>query len=36
MGFFKKTAGDGFFRKVEIMFGTEFNISPLRKAPKRF
>jgi hypothetical protein len=36
MGFFEKTAGEGFFQKVEIMFGTELNIRPLMKAPKRF
>ncbi len=29
MGFFEKTAGDGFFQKVEIMFGTELNIVSL-------
>jgi hypothetical protein len=29
MGFFEKTGGDGFFQKVEIMFGNEFNIRPL-------
>jgi hypothetical protein len=26
MSFFEKTAGDGFFQKVGIMFGNEFNI----------
>jgi hypothetical protein len=30
MGFFEKTAGDGFFQKVEIMFGTELNIISLK------
>jgi hypothetical protein len=29
MGFFEKTAGDGFFQKVGIMFGNEFNIASL-------
>jgi hypothetical protein len=29
MGFFEKTVGDGFFQKVEIMFGTELNILSL-------
>jgi len=27
MGFFEETAGDGFFQKVGIMFGNEFNIA---------
>ena len=29
MGFFEKTAGEGFFQKVEMMFGTELNIVSL-------
>jgi hypothetical protein len=29
MGFFEKTAGEGFLRKVGIMFGNEFNIASL-------
>jgi hypothetical protein len=36
MGFFEKTAGDGFFQKVEMMFGTELNIRLQWKTPKRF
>jgi len=26
MGFFEKTGGEGFFQKVGMMFGKEFNI----------
>jgi hypothetical protein len=29
MGFFEKTAGEGFFQKVEMMLGTELNIVSL-------
>ncbi len=29
MGFLEKTAGEGFFQKVEMMFGTELNIVSL-------
>ena len=29
MGFFEKTAGEGFLQKVEMMFGTEPNIVSL-------
>jgi len=29
MGFFEKIVGDGFFQKVDIMFGTELNIMSL-------
>ena len=36
MGFFEKTAGEGFFQKVEMMFGTEVNIRPLSTAQREF
>jgi len=36
MGFFEKTAGDGFFQKVGIMFGNEFNMRPLSTAQRGF
>jgi hypothetical protein len=34
MGFLEKTAGEGFFQKVEIMLGTELNIRPLSTAQR--
>jgi hypothetical protein len=34
MGFFGRSAGEGFFQKVEIMFGTELNIRPLSKSQR--
>ena len=34
MAFFEKTAGDGFFQKVGIMFGNEFNMRPLSTAQR--